>query len=222
MTMFQRCSFPSSFALALAALAAAACSSSTASPAAAGVATTDNLIANGNADAANGSQDGSPVPTPGWTSTGEATALEYGVSSYPAATDPGPTDRGTNLFVGGQDDMSSSLTQTIDLTAYGAAIAGGGVTYTLTGWLGGYNSQEDSATLTITFEDGSGSALATGSIGPVTAEDRMGSTGLLERSGTGAVPKGTQSVLVELDMTRTDGSANDGYADDLSLVLTGI
>jgi len=37
-----------------------------------------------------------------------------------------------------------------------------------------------------------------------------------------AVPAQTRSVGVELMMTRTSGSANDSYADNLQLVLSGI
>ena len=181
-----------------------------------------NLIVNGDAESGTGSTDATPVATPGWTSTGEATALQYGSGAYPALTDPGPTDRGVNLFIGGQNDATSSLTQTVDLSSDAASIDAEAVTYALSGWLGGYSTQEDYATLTVTFRDGTGTAIGAGTIGPVTAEDRAGVTGLLERSTTGAVPSGTRSVLVELDMVREEGTANDGYADNLSLTLCGL
>lgn len=181
-----------------------------------------NLIVNGDAESGTGSTDAAPVATPGWTSTGEATALQYGAGAYPQPTDPGPTDRGVNLFIGGQDDATSSLTQTIDLTADAASIDAGVVTYALSGWLGGYSSQEDYATLTVTFQDGTLTALGTGTIGPVTAEDRANITGLFQRGTTGNVPAGTRSALVVLAMVREAGTANDGYADNLSLTLCGL
>jgi hypothetical protein len=184
--------------------------------------TSANLIVNGDAEAAVGSTNGAPVATPGWTSTGEATALAYGSGGYPALTDPGPADRGMNLFIGGQDDATSSLTQTIDVSADVAAIDASAVTYTLSGWLGGFEDQEDYATLTVTFQDMSGDSLGTGTIGPVTAEDRSDLTGLLERDTTGPVPPSTRSVLVVLAMVREAGANNDGYADDLSLTLSGL
>jgi len=43
----------------------------------------------------------------------------------------------------------------------------------------------------------------------------------LQRSSNGTVPSGTRTVLV-CSMLRTDGTANDGYADDLSLVFSGL
>jgi hypothetical protein len=205
-------------------LACCACSSSSAGPGAAPPSgTSANLIVNGDAETAAGSMDGTPVATPGWTVTGEATAIQYGASGgYPASTDPGPPNRGMNFFAGGEDDMMSSLAQTVDVTQYASAIDGGAVTYSLSGWLGGYSDQGDNATLTITFEDATGTALGTATIGPVLATDRNDTTELLERDATGAVPKTTRTLQVTLSMVRTDGAANDGYADDLSFILDGV
>jgi hypothetical protein len=184
-------------------------------------ATTCNLIVNGNAEAAIGSADGSPVATPGWTSTGEATAIQYGVSGWLALTDPGPSDRGLNNFTGGWSDATSSLTQTVTVSQFSSTIDANQVTYVLSGWLGGYDGQDDNATLTVTFQSASGTALGTGSIGPVTSSDRSGVTGLFSRSSAGAVPSGTRTVLVVLSMNRVSGVANDGCADNLSLVFSG-
>ncbi len=162
------------------------------------------------------------MPTPGWASTGEATAAQYGVDGWPALTDPGPTDRGLNLFSGGPSDAASSLTQIVSVSQFASSIDTSHVTYVLSGWLGGWEDQGDNATLTVTFQSSTGSALGTGSIGPVTPADRANATGLLQRSSNGQVPPGTRSVLVSLVMVRSDGTANDGYADDLSLVFRGV
>jgi hypothetical protein len=208
---------------------------------------TDNLIQNAGAEASMGSTDGTLVtaPIPDWTTTGEGNVVQYGASGgFPATTDPGPTDRGTNFFGGGPNDALSTFTQTIDLTTYSADIAKGNVTYSLSAYLGGYSSQDDDAVVTIYFLDSTslevlGAAadggdeagddasvvlpagvLGTASIGPVTAAQRMDDTGLLPVSTTGAVPSGTLAVEVQMVMTRYDGSNNDGYADDLSLTLS--
>jgi len=186
-------------------------------------ATTDNLIVNGDAEAAPGSQDGNPVNTPGWTVTGQATALAYGTGAYPATGDPGPEDRGLNFLCGGPSDARSTFSQTLDLSSYAQVVDSGAVTFTLSAYLGGYSSQDDSAALAITFKDGSGTPVGgPASIGPVLAAERGNQTALLARDTTGAVPPQTRSVDVELVMTRTSGSANDGYADNLQLVLSGI
>jgi hypothetical protein len=184
--------------------------------------TSCNLIVNGNAEAAVGSADGTPVATPSWYSSGQATAAQYGVNGWPALTDSGPADRGLNLFSGGPADDMSSLTQSVSVSQFASLIDTGGVTYALSGWLGGFSSQDDNATLTVTFQNASNAALGTGSIGPVMASDRSSATGLLQRSSTGAVPAGTRTVYVVLSLIRASGTANDGYADNLSLVLSGI
>jgi hypothetical protein len=197
-----------------------------AAPATAGGATgpaSANLIVNGDAELAPGSPNGTPVATPGWTVTGEATALQYDATGgYPLSTDPGPPSRGTSLFAGGPADAVSSLSQVIDLTASAAAIDSGAVTFTLAGYLGGYTSQEDNAQVTASFENTAGTQLALATIGPVTAEDRNDITSLLLRSTSGSVPAQTRFITVTVTMTRASGTANDGYADNLSLALTGI
>jgi hypothetical protein len=181
---------------------------------------TSNLILNGDAEAAVGSTDAQPVATPSWTITGNATAMQYGEAGYPDTTDPGPTTRGSNLFIGGADDETSTLAQTIDVSALATGIDTGGMKATLSGYLGGYSSQGDSAVLSATFQNAAGTALgAPLTIGPVTAADRSNITGLLSRSQQADVPAGTRQIVVVLTMTRTDGTANDGYADDLSLTL---
>jgi hypothetical protein len=188
------------------------------------VATTDtgNLILNGDAESGAGGTEDNPVTkTPDWTSSGGAGTIQYGDNGIGYAV-PGAPDPGKSFFSGGSDNDTSSLTQTIDVSKYASAIDGDGVTYALEAYLGGYAGQGDSATLTITFKSASGSHLGTGKVGPVTEADRKGNTELLKRSTTGAVPATTRSVEVVLSMTKTDGAYNDGYADDLSLVLDGV
>jgi len=184
---------------------------------------TGNLIVNGGGESAAGSSDAQPVETPGWTSSGSATAVAYDVPDYLAATDPGPNDRGLNFLCGGPMDLTSSLTQTVDLAMYAAAIDAGKVTFTLSGYLGGYTDQGDNAVLTITYKDTAGTSVGSpASIGPVSAADRADATGILSRSTTGAVPAQARTVEVQLLMTRTTNTSNDGYADNLSLILNGI
>jgi len=51
--------------------------------------------------------------------------------------------------------------------------------------------------------------------------DRGGLTSFLFRAATNPVPSGTRQIKLLLTMTRQSGSYNDGYADNLSLVLRG-
>lgn len=180
-----------------------------------------NLVDNPGADAGAGAPTGYEiVPVPNWLPTSGFTAVPWDLpGGFPTSSDPGPADRGANFFSGGSNNQVSTASQEISVAAYAALIDGGGCSYALSGWLGGYASQSDHATLAATFRDGSGAALATVSIGPVTVSDRGSATGLLFRSTNGLLPGGTRSALLVLTMTRFVGSYNDGYADSLSFTL---
>ena len=177
-----------------------------------------NLIVNGDAEAG----PSSPAPPPGFTVVGGARALDYANGGgFPTASTPGPTDRGLNFFYGGNSAVSS-LSQTIGLTAAdGLVIDAGLASYDLRGYLGGFAGQNDNARLTADFRDSSDLSLGMATIGPVLNADRGGVTALILQETIGAVPIGTRSIDVTILFTRTAGTSNDGYADNLSLVLTG-
>lgn len=186
-----------------------------------------NLIVNGNAELGPGSpDDGSLVTIPGWARQGNFNVMQYQPddSDYMAVTSPGPSDRGKNYFYGGLDSGSTpntvtSASQKIDVAPGGPLFATGTIKFTLSAYLGGWSDQNDNAKLTIQFLSATGQTLGTASVGPVLSADRNGATELLKRSTTGTVPAGTVFVNVTLTMTKTDGSDNDGSADDLSLTL---
>jgi hypothetical protein len=181
-----------------------------------------NLIVNGDAEAGQGAtNDGNTlVDIPNWTRQGNFQVVQYGASGgFMDASSPGPKDRGKNYFTGGPDSETSSASQTIDVSALASEIAQSGVTFTLAGYLGGYADQHDHAELSARFYDKDGKDLKDVEVGPVTAEQRKNVTGLLPVSIDGAVPAGTQSVVVYVKTVRTDGSYNDGSADNLSLIF---
>ncbi len=182
-----------------------------------------NLIVNPGAEAGGGGDGSAVVAAPGWTTSGNFTVVNYVLGEpggWPGPTSPGPSNRGANFFSGGPDNASSSASQTISLTGYAGQIDRGALAYSLTGWLGGFDSQNDNATLSVSFEDKNGGSLGTSTIGPVLADDRGNERGFVYRDATGLIPIGTRSVAVQLVMTRTAGVFNDGYADNLSLVIT--
>ena len=180
-----------------------------------------NLIVNGDAEAGLGSDSGDDIETvPGWTTSNNFTVAAYGTDSGVPADCPGPDDRGLNYFAGGPDNAASSAMQTIDVSAGATLIDSGQVNYDLSGWLGGWQDQDDNATLTITFADAAGTVLGTASIGPVLAAARDDQTAFLYQDTGGLVPVGCRQITVLLAMTRVSGDYNDGYADDLSLLLS--
>ena len=178
-----------------------------------------NLILNPGAEAGPGSDEDSVVKVPDWKQTGGFTSAQYAWSGGDiSATTPGPKNRGKNYFYGGPDAARSTGTQVIQVVP--AGLSGGHATYALSGWLGGFSSQGDNAAVYLTFESAAGAPLAKASLGPVTEAQRDGSSELLFRQASGPVPGATRLVVVKLVLSRTDGSDNDGMADNLSLVLS--
>ena len=175
-----------------------------------------NVIVNGDAETGTGATDTSSTrPLQGWTDSANITQLSWTASGgFPHKSDPGPAVRGKNLFAGGPDGDVNHATQTDDLPAGSA-----GKPYTLAGCLGGYADQGDHAVLTVAFLDGSGASVGTATLGPVTPADRDNTTALLDRHTQGTVPASATKARVTLTMTRVSGTYNDGYADDLSLVV---
>jgi hypothetical protein len=183
-----------------------------------------NLVLNGDAEAGPGDPNGNQVPyIPNWTTNnGTFTVVQYQASSgsYPALTDPGPADRGTNCFAGGPNSALSSAYQNIDVSTAAARIDAGQAVCLLSGWLGGWDGQDDNAMMVAAFLNAAATTQF-GSLtnGPVLSVDRGGATALLYRQAAAVVPAGTRLIQLQLIMTRVDGNYNDGYADNLSLVL---
>jgi hypothetical protein len=181
-----------------------------------------NLVVNGDAEVDAGAKNSSTIVSPAsWVTTGQFDVVAYGASGgFPDGTSPGPTDRGKNLFEGGNVAKSTAM-QTISLTGASADINAGIVKYVLSAYLGGYSNQGDYATVSVAFKDANGATVGTGTtIGPVTPAQRKGTTGSIAQSAPGTVPKGATTALVTIVITRLEGTYNDGSADNVSLVLS--
>ncbi|MHC0431728.1 phosphoesterase [Streptomyces sp. O3] len=185
-----------------------------------------NLVVNGDAESGPGGTAEPVGSVTGWRIARGAPALiDYTFGGgYPGPKDPGPAQRGSRFFSGGNSPQTA-LVQDIDLPASGAtghaAVDAGQVRYAVGAWLGGYASQEDGVRLSVEFRDAKGTPVALNVLGPVTAGERKRRTGLLERTAQSAVPPGARTARVLLVFTRTgSGTSNDGYADAISLTLT--
>ena len=178
-----------------------------------------NLVQNGNAEASNppNSSCTGAGTIPGWTITGDPSPCAYGPAfGGPLLTSPGPPDRGQNFFAGG-NVIRSTMSQTIDVSAFASQIdSAAGIICTFSAYLGGYQNQNDNAKITATLRGfGSPSIL-----GPVFAAERNNITGLILKSAAGPLPAGTRFIDIVIEFTRTDGTGNDGYADNISLILS--
>ncbi len=181
-----------------------------------------NLILNPAAEVGSAAvNDSGVLPPPSWQTTSNFTQIIYGASSgFPLTTSPGPAKRDKKFFAGGPSNALSTAAQLVNIWTLASPIDGGDVTFTFSGFFGGYASQNDNAVVNVNFLDAAKKSLRQLSIGSVMASDRANQTGLLRRELRGSVPKKSRFIRVTLTMTRISGSYNDGYADNLSLVLT--
>src|ERR1022692_3264148 len=186
-----------------------------------------NLIVNGGAEAVSGSNGTSAVASvPGWQRTGGCNVYAY-ASAFQNVhaiqqTDIVPRGAGQNYFAGGATAANCTFTQSpaIDVSAGANTIDAGTATYEVSGYFGGYSSDKDNATMTVVFQNAGGSSLATVTIGGVGPTDRADQkSGLYFRRSIGLVPTGARKATVTLNMTTVDGSQNEAFADNLSLIL---
>ncbi len=178
-----------------------------------------NLLQNPDAEAGPGGTDSSGMmPPPDWMTTGDFTVVQYGAAGFPAQAASASIDGGANFFAGGNSAVSTA-TQAVDVSGFAGAIDAATEAATLSGDLGGYDSQDDNVVVTATYLSATGSPLASLTIGPVTAADRDDQTTLLQRSATGPVPAGTRSIQVVMTSTRFEGEYDDGYGDNVSLIV---
>ena len=176
---------------------------------------TNVILDPGAEDAVGSVKNDTVVPVPFWTLTaGNFTAVKYlndpSVIGVPQLTDPGPPNRGVNLFAGGPNGnpngtFISSADQILDISNAAALIDTGLIGFDLSGYLGGFFDQRDNASFTAFFNNGA-AMLGSAMIGPVTLADRTFNgvpvTGLIVSTGI-------------------DGAQNDGYLDNLSFIARG-
>ena len=162
-----------------------------------------NLVVNGRAEAGPGVPNTSTtLYVPGWSTDDGASVCPYGGSRWIQVTDPGPADRGVNLFCGGPDNTTSY--QDIDVSAAASLIDAGQVTFDVSAWLGGAGTS--SPTLTYLFFDWSDKQLApTAQLGPT----NHSGPGLIEKSDSGTLPPGTRRVHIGMFFLDPATTADD-------------
>jgi hypothetical protein len=153
---------------------------------------------------------------------GGMTQVLYGApGGFPSRSDA-PAGSGSYFFAGGANAPTfTSSSQRIDVSSLAAQIDAGQIGFRAAGSFGGFSTEDDNATLIVSLEDGALTPIQTVTLGGFTAADRGNATKLMPDAKTGGVPVGTRLIEVVLTATRVDtgGPYNDGYADDLSLVL---
>ena len=141
------------------------------------------------------------------------------VERFPTKPSDDPNEFLTSFFHAGSQP-STTANQSRDISGAAVLIDEGQVIYDLRGYLGGFDSHDDRATLRARFKDSDGEVVGTATIVSATPGERGGATELQLRTATGTVPAGARSVDIDLIFDRLQGVTNDGYADNLSLLLT--
>jgi hypothetical protein len=181
-----------------------------------------NLLLNGGAEAGTGSASGNDVELiPDWSTTSVFTVVQYGAPAFPDPSVSTAISGGTNFFAGGPSTAFSSASQTININDLATSVDAGTLSITLSADLGGFDGQSDNMTVTANFLSAASAVLGSLVIGPVTEANRAGVTTLLLRTAGEVIPDGARSIQVVLDATRVQGSYDDGYADNISLVVNG-
>ncbi len=177
-----------------------------------------NLIVNGNAESATCTTDWhAATSVPGWTVTkGTPSVLCYTIGSFSTPVAGG----GAKAFFGDGPYGDASMAQTVDLSSAAAQIDAGGVSYNLSGWLGGWGALSGDAKVSARFLGANGQTLATALLSGDTPAARASKNAFLAKAAGGAVPAGTRSAVISVDFTMDTSSFNQGYADNLSLTLS--
>jgi hypothetical protein len=181
-----------------------------------------NLLANPGAEASTGTGDPNvAMPPSGWTTSAGFTAARYGTADFPSTAQAAQLHAGLNFFAGGANVAQSTAAQTIDVSSAATEIDAPKARATLTALLGGKGSEGDNAKVVARMLGSGGATLGSITLGPVSSADRDGLTSLMSRTKTVNVPAGTRRIVVTITAQRSQGTFNDGYADNVSLTLAG-
>lgn len=182
-----------------------------------------NLIVNPGGELGPISPDGAPVASiPGWDNQGNVTVVRYNAGGiFPSSSSPGPVNRGSAFFCGGPSSPSPAITQVVDLSKFSRIIDQGQATFRVSAFLGGGGSDEDLAYCFVLFQEPNGdSAIVASMFGP-NSMARANQTSLLPFSVSNTVPPNVRFATVVLQFTLATGTYSNGYADALTLTISG-
>ena len=184
-----------------------------------------NLIVNAGAESGNGGDGTAKVSSvPGWTSSGGCDVYAYATAyqnvNALSTQNIIPRGSGNNYFAGGMNPTNCTFSQSINISSGASTIDAGSATFAAAAYLGGFGSDGDNATMTVAFQDATGKQLTSVSVGTVMPTDRGSQeSALYLRRQIGQVPTGARTAVVTLGMNWVNGTQNEAFADNLSLIL---
>jgi hypothetical protein len=115
------------------------------------------------------------------------------------------------------------MSQTTSLIAYANDIDNGNVLFNLSAWMGGWAGQNDSASVSIYFQNSASQIIGNRTtMGPVLDTNRGGITETIFRQKNGSVPVNTRWVTISVNMTKYYGADDDGSIDNICFELNHI
>jgi hypothetical protein len=158
--------------------------------------------------------------TTGWSGT---------YFSQPGSSSGFPTINTGSYYWGG-NNSSNTISQVYDLAASDiSSLMSVGLEFSMSADLFGFASQGDHSVFKASFYSGigaSGSVLGFMAFDSATNDPGVWSSSFIAgnspnyQDGTGVLPSLTTSILFELQSIRLAGTANDGYADNLSFSIS--
>ena len=154
-----------------------------------------------------------------WVDSGPATIYTYYSEPTEEFPLPGrnqlPDNCQRNFFIGVDN---GTISQTIDVSQLGYAIDNLGVTFNLSGWLGGFADHADKIELVASFKNINKNEIDRYSLGTIDPQERNNLTGFVFRTTSGIVPVGTDHIEILIITQRLQGIA-DSYADNIEFSL---
>lgn len=182
-----------------------------------------NMIQNPGAELGFGESDAIPPAevVPAFAPMNGFTVVRYGSpNGFPSLDLAAQIAGETNFFTGGTASVSSA-TQVMNVFDAASLIDSvSGVSYELSGFLGGYADQNDYAEVSLLFLNEIGIEVGSEKLKPVNATERQNQTALLLRQAIGNLPVGTRAIQLKITMTKVEADTrNDGYVDNLRFSL---
>ena len=108
------------------------------------------------------------------------------------------------------------MSQMVDLNGFSSGIDSGNVSFNLSAWLGGWQGQNDSTSVSIIFQNSAFQPIGNlTTIGPVLDTDRAGITAMVFRQKNGLVFVNSRWMFLIVNMTLSVGPSNDASADNI-------
>lgn len=178
-----------------------------------------NLVKNPGFEAGSANDGTTWVAVPNWYSEPNSTVVAYGASGgFPTTAEGQRISGGNQFWTSGlpNNGVCAYAAQRILITGRNSAIDSGHIKLTVRARAGTYDSQSDTARMTVFFYN------ATSHVVGIFSMHKTGTQGLLVvMSGSRVIPVGTRSFLVSIDATNAVGYC-DAYFDNIKAKLIHI